>query len=95
VDLRRDLKNLGAYCWEGQFASGYKTNADEELTVRYGQYLLERGYFTIGEIPGLFRGVSGMTAGTFAPDSTAGVRKMECQKPNLCPHRSLSLPTSP
>ena len=59
VDLRRDLKNLGAYCWEGQLASGYKTNADEELTVRYGQYLLERGYFTIGEIPALFRGVSG------------------------------------
>jgi len=59
VDLRRDLKNLGAYCWEGQLASGYKTNADEEFTVRFGQYLLERGYFTIGEIPALFRDVSG------------------------------------
>lgn len=59
VDLRRDLKNLGAYCWAGQLASGYKTNANEEFTVRFGQYLFERGYFTIGEIPGLFRDVSG------------------------------------
>jgi hypothetical protein len=59
VDLRRDLKNLGAYWWEGQLASGYKTNASEEFIVRYGQYLCERGYFTTGEIPGLFRDVSG------------------------------------
>jgi hypothetical protein len=59
VDFRRDLKNLSAYCWEGLLASGYKTNADEEFIVRFGQYLLERGYFTIGEIPGLFRDASG------------------------------------
>jgi len=59
VDFRRDLKNLGTYWWEGQLASGYKTNADEEFIVRFGQYLVERGYFKIGEIPGLFRAVSG------------------------------------
>jgi hypothetical protein len=59
VDFRRDLKNLSAYWWEGQLASGYKTNADEEFVVRFGQYLLERGYFTIGEIPGVFRDASG------------------------------------
>jgi len=59
VDFRRDLKNLGAYCWEGQLVSSYKTNASEEFIVRFGQYLSERGYFTIGEIPGLFRDVSG------------------------------------
>jgi hypothetical protein len=59
VDLRRDLKNLGAYGWEGQLAGGYKTNASEEFAVRFGQYLFERGYFTIGEIPALFREVSG------------------------------------
>ncbi len=59
VDFRRDLKNLSAYCWEGLLASGYKTNADEEFIVRFGQYLIERGYFTIGEIPGLFRDASG------------------------------------
>jgi len=58
VDFRRDLKNLGAYWWEGELASGYKTNVSEEFVVRFGQYLFERGYFTIGEIPGLFRDVS-------------------------------------
>lgn len=55
VDFRHDLKNLSTYCWEGQLASGYNTNASEEFIVRIGQYLFEHGYFTIGEIPGLFR----------------------------------------
>jgi hypothetical protein len=59
VDFRRDLKNLSAYCWEGQLVSTYKTNASEEFVVRFGQYLFERGYFKIGEIPGLFRDMSG------------------------------------
>jgi len=54
-DFRRDLKNLGDYCWEGQLANNYKTNADEEFAVRFGQYLAERGYLKIEEIPGLFR----------------------------------------
>ncbi len=62
VDFRRDLKNLSVYWWEGQLASGYKTNADEEFVVRFGQYLLERGYFTIGETPALFRNASGEDA---------------------------------
>ena len=59
VDFRRDLKNLGTYYWEGQLANGYKTNADEEFVVRFGQYLHERGYFTAGEIPELFRETTG------------------------------------
>ena len=58
VNLRRDLKNLSSYCWELQLANQYKTNAIEEYAVRYGQYLFERGYFTLGEIPGLFRDLS-------------------------------------
>ena len=59
VDFRRDLKNLGAYWWEGQLAGNYKTNASEEFVVRFGQYLIERGYFTMQEIPGLFGAGSG------------------------------------
>jgi len=59
VDFRRDLKNLSAYFWEGQLVSSYKTNASEEFTVRFGQYLFERGYFKIGEIPALFRETAG------------------------------------
>jgi hypothetical protein len=58
VDIRRDLKNFSSYWWEWQLASDYKTNATEEFAVRFGQYLFERGYFTIGEMPGLFRDLS-------------------------------------
>ena len=63
VDFRRDLKNFGIYWWEGQLASGYKTNADEEFAVRFGQYLWERGYFKIGEIPSLLGEASGNKIG--------------------------------
>jgi hypothetical protein len=59
VDFRRDLKNLSAYWWDGQLVGAYNTNADEAFAVRFGQYLFERGYFTIEEIPGLFRDASG------------------------------------
>ena len=59
VDFRRDLKNLSAYCWDGELAGACKTNAGGEFAVRFGLYLFERGYFTIGEIPGLLRDVSG------------------------------------
>jgi hypothetical protein len=59
VDFRRDLKNLSVYWWEGLLTGNYKTNASEEFVVRFGQYLCERGYFTMGEIPGLFRAVAG------------------------------------
>ena len=58
VDFRRDLKNLSAYCWEFQLVSNYKTNAVEEFTVRFGQYLIERGYFKFEEIPAMFRDFS-------------------------------------
>ena len=55
VDLRHDLKTLVEYGWERQLVIGYNTNATEEYGVRFGQYLLEHGYFTLEEIPGLFR----------------------------------------
>lgn len=55
-DFRRDLKNASAYLREGRFAGNYKTNAAEEFIVRFGQYLYERNYFTLGEMPGLIGG---------------------------------------
>lgn len=58
VDFRRDLKNFSSYGWELQQAGAYKTDATEEFAVRFAQYLFERGYFTIGEIPGLLRDVA-------------------------------------
>jgi len=54
-DFRRDLKNLGMYWCEGQLAGNYNTNASEEFAVRFGQYLVERGYYQVGESPYLFR----------------------------------------
>jgi len=54
VDLRRDLKNASLYFQEGNMIGNYKTNASEEFAVRFGQYLLERGYFTLGEAPAIF-----------------------------------------
>jgi hypothetical protein len=59
VDFRRDLKNLSAYWWDGRLANGYNTNAGEEFAVRFGQYLFEHGYFTMGEIPGVLRDAAG------------------------------------
>ncbi len=70
VDFRRDLKNLSAYWWDGRLVSGYKTNAAEEFAVRFGQYLLERGYFTIADVPGLFRE-------TVGNDSQALLRRIQ------------------
>jgi hypothetical protein len=51
VDFRRDLKNASAYWAECQFIETYQTNAVEEFISRFSQYLWERKYFTIGEVP--------------------------------------------
>ena len=59
VDFRRDLKNLGAYAWEGELTGSYTTNASEEFMVRFGQYLVEHGYLTMQDVPAVFREVSG------------------------------------
>jgi hypothetical protein len=59
TDFRRDLKNFSTYWWAAQLVNNYNTNAAEEFVVRFGLYLYERGYFTVGELPGLYRDVSG------------------------------------
>jgi len=51
--FRQDLKNASCYCWEGQLINGRQTNAAEEFAVRFGQYLYERGYFKLSEVPNL------------------------------------------
>lgn len=53
VNFRHDLKNASSYCWEGQIISDRETNAATEFMVRFGQYLYERGYFEVGELPNL------------------------------------------
>ena len=58
VDFRGDLKNVGAYCWAGQVSANYQTNAVEEFSVRIGQFLVERGYLELNDLPVLFRSVT-------------------------------------
>lgn len=52
-DFRRDLKNLSLYQWAGDISSSYKPEATEEFIVRFGQYLVERGYLKVEDAPGL------------------------------------------
>jgi hypothetical protein len=54
ADLRRDLKNLGVYQWVGGMAEAFRAKASEEFVVRYGQYLLEHGYFKPHQLPEWF-----------------------------------------
>lgn len=58
-DFRRDLKNFGNYWWEGQLANGYQTNFNAEFVFRLGQYLHERGYFRVDEVPNLLAALQG------------------------------------
>ncbi len=58
-DFRRDLKNLGAFWCEGQLLANSQTNEAEEFILRFGQYLYERGYFQLNELPGLYTDLSG------------------------------------
>jgi hypothetical protein len=67
VDLRRDLKNASLYFREGNMVGNYNTNASEEFAVRFGQYLLERGYFTLGEMPGMFGDFSANSSQALLP----------------------------
>jgi hypothetical protein len=55
VDFRRDLKNLTLYGWLLQTASATRAETPEEFAVRFGQYLAERGYFKMEDLPKLFR----------------------------------------
>ncbi len=59
VDFRRDLKNFSEYWWAGQLVNNYQTNAAEEFGVRFGQYLFERGYVSLGDLPSLVGGATG------------------------------------
>jgi hypothetical protein len=52
-NFRHDLKNVSQYLWEGQVVSDRETNTAGEFIARVGQYLYERGYFKLEEIPKL------------------------------------------
>jgi hypothetical protein len=52
-DFRRDLKNAGQYFQLNATVTLFTTNAPNEFTVRFGQYLMERGYFRPSDAPTL------------------------------------------
>jgi hypothetical protein len=53
-DFRRDLKNAGLYLWTGEVSTFSDTNAPEEFTARFCQYLFERGYLKLSDAPELY-----------------------------------------
>ena len=63
ADFRRDLKNLSLYLWAGDVSSAFKPEATQEFIVRFGQYLVERGYLKIGDAPALVQISSGNDSG--------------------------------
>jgi hypothetical protein len=50
-DFRRDLKNAGLYWWLGGIAANDGTNGYVEYIARFGQYLVDRGYFRTADLP--------------------------------------------
>lgn len=53
-DFRHDLKNLVFYMWVSEDFKSEKSN--EDLLIRFWQYLIEREYVEIKEVPGFIRG---------------------------------------
>ncbi|MEI8289336.1 MAG: hypothetical protein WCH99_07670 [Verrucomicrobiota bacterium] len=58
-DFRRDLKNAGLYYWVGKIATLSNTNAPEEFIARFVQYLHERGYMNLSDVPELSLALNG------------------------------------
>ena len=53
-DFRHDLRNAGLYFQFGAAVTLSSTNAPEEFIARFGQYLLERGYLQLADVPQLY-----------------------------------------
>jgi hypothetical protein len=64
-DFRRDLANVAIYAWLGDMApskDGQRAepspSGDAEMAVRVAQYLIERGYVTLSQMPRLYRAIA-------------------------------------
>ena len=55
LDFRGDLKNLSFYTWMLQASVTAKRETLEEFPLRFGQYLVERGYLKVEDLPDVFR----------------------------------------
>jgi len=61
--LRADLRDLASYLWVSRSVPGQHKQQDEEIGMRIGQYLAERGYFSAKDLPAVTRALSGDAAG--------------------------------
>lgn len=61
-NFRQDLKNAGLYFWAGEVSALSGTNATEEFTMRFGQYLYERGYLKLSDMPELYSALNSADA---------------------------------
>jgi hypothetical protein len=57
-NLRSDLKNVGLYAWAAEALAEHEVDVEEEFTVRLAQYLVERDYLTVKELPSFVRAFS-------------------------------------
>jgi hypothetical protein len=57
-EFRRDLKHIGLSVLMADVAADYRADLREEVVLRIGQHLVERGYVTPDELPGLARAVA-------------------------------------
>jgi hypothetical protein len=53
-DFRRDLKNLMLYNWARELSTTREHKGSEEFVARFAQYLMERGYFKLRQLPDFF-----------------------------------------
>lgn len=55
-DIRHDLKNLSIYCWTHVMVHDLGDDAvGQRFTARVGQYLIERNYFSLTNLPNVVR----------------------------------------
>ena len=54
-NFRNDLKNMGLYAWQARNSVSWGATTPDEFIVRYAQYLAERGYWKVADLPELFR----------------------------------------
>jgi hypothetical protein len=76
-DFRRDVKNIVLYAWAGRIAASYKEGAGKEFAARVVQYLAERRYFDLRDLPALHRDLD--TGGDAGPLLTMA-RRLAAEK---------------
>ena len=97
-DFRRDVRNAGLYFWAGELSALSNTNAPEEFTARFAQYLHERGYVELSDVPALLPAFNGDSTNSAFPVLRL-VRRLVAEKLGLAasdpPPKSLAVLADP